>query len=130
MLAPLAGFMIATVGGVVSGTMMLLTLTEMEDVPILPAESKALTVRVWLPLANAAEFQEKAKGEADPVATCWVSTRNWTLGMAKLDVAPPCTEIVPEIVEELAGLEIETTGGGTEITPCAAVTALYAFTRP
>jgi len=39
MLAPLAGFMMATMGGVVSDTATLLTLTEIEALPIFPDES-------------------------------------------------------------------------------------------
>ena len=123
-LAPLFGFEMTTEGGVRSDTATLLTLTEIEEVPMFPDESKALTVSVWVPFENVAEFHEKENGEAETMATCWLSTRNWTLVIVRLDVAVPCTETVPDIVDPFAGLEIETAGGGIETALCAAETAL------
>ena len=55
--APEAGAVIETVGAVVSGVVFETVTVTAEEVPTLPAASRAWAVSVWLPLAAAVVFQ-------------------------------------------------------------------------
>jgi len=71
---PLAGLAMATVGGVVSTTTTLLTLTVTEACPTFDAASYAFTMSVWFPLATLVVLQEKENGDEAVEDISWLST--------------------------------------------------------
>src|SRR6266852_816026 len=73
--APLAGEVMLTVGGVVS---VLLTVTEIEAAALLLAASFAVAVMVWTPLATKVLFQEQVYGDVVVVHCVAPSTANVT----------------------------------------------------
>src|SRR6185437_7585106 len=111
--APSAGEVMATTGGVVSavcaGALFTDTVTEAE--PMLLVGSKALTVRVWDPLVLLALFHEKEKGETVAVATATPSTSSSIFATPELSEADPCTATVPETLVLVRGAAIVTEGG-------------------
>src|SRR5262245_3024048 len=117
--APPAGEVVVTSGGVVSETFDTVTPTAAEVV-WLPAASRARALRECAPAATEVEFQATTYGAAvtsDPRLA--PSRRNCTPTTATLSLAVALTLTVPETVAPFAGDEmltvgaVRSTGGGT-----------------
>jgi hypothetical protein len=108
--APLVGDLNATVGGVVSVTL-LSTLADTLPVVTLPELSVARAVMVWVPLATVVVFHDQDQ-DVVPVAGCQAppSTCTATLATDTLSLAVPETETVPPTVAPAAGDVIEIAG--------------------
>src|ERR1035437_5929553 len=127
---PPAGEVICTVGGLVSFTGAgAVTVTVRLAVPVLPAGSCAATDSAWVP-ATVPAFQPNAKEALVVELTSTPSQYNLKLLMPRLRAAAPLPVPVPETVLPAVGAEIPTEGGGLTGAESAALTALYAFTRP
>src|SRR5947199_384278 len=111
--APFAGVVIDTVGGVVSGGGGLLTLTVTgADVVVLPAASRAVAVSVWLPFVVVVESQVLEYGEVVSSAPRFApSSLNCTPATPTLSLAVALTATEPTIVAPPAGAVMETVGG-------------------
>jgi hypothetical protein len=110
--APLAGEVIVTVGGVVSFVVLSTFTVMLALVAEFPAASVATALIVWLPLDSVVEFNTYAKGAADKLAPTFPpSTRNCTLATPTLSEAAAVTFTLPESVEPAAGDVIVTLGG-------------------
>src|SRR5262249_39379290 len=108
---PVAGAVIETVGGVVSGTG-LLTVTVTVAVLLLPAASRAMALSVCEALLAVVVFQLTLYGEAVSSAPrVTPSNRNCTPTTPLLSEALAETEIVPSTVAAFAGAVIDTVGG-------------------
>src|SRR5580658_3558301 len=109
--APEAGEVMETVGGVVSPV--LLTVTETAElVALLPAVSMATAVRECLPLISVAVLRDTEYGALVSRAPRFEpSTWNCTLATATLSEALAVTVMVPETVAPEAGEVMETLGG-------------------
>src|SRR6266850_5996757 len=105
--APLAGAVIETTGGVVSA---LFTVTVIAvAVFVLPAASRATAVSVWLPLEAVVVFQVRWNGLApSSEPRLPPSSLNWTPTTPTLsDAAAETMTLVPDTVTPLAGAVIE-----------------------
>ena len=124
-----AGEVIDTVGGVVS---LLLTVTFTPAlVVLLPAESFATAVSVWLPFETDVLLHEKLYGEfVSAVPTFAPSTCNCTLATATLSEAVALTETVPLTVALFAGEVIETAGGVVSLLFTVTFTAALVVVPP
>ena len=114
--AKLAGAVMATVGGVMSG---LLTVTvTVVAVAVLPAASLATALSVWTPLSTAVVSQVTAYGLVVSAAPKLApSSLNCTLVTPTLsDAFADTVSAAPSTVAPLAGAEIATVGG-VESTP-------------
>jgi hypothetical protein len=88
-----------------------------ELVAELPAESVTLAERVWGPLERELELRLMDQLEVpEALEKAPPSTDSCTELIDKPSEAMPETEIVPETVEPLAGLEMETEGGAAMTT--------------
>ena len=97
--APLAGLVMLTVGGVVS------TLNVVDAEPTLPAASVAVTVIVWLPSASEAVAAPEVQAAAVPESTLQVVV----VAVASVTLKDSVGVCVPTTAP-LAGLLIETAG--------------------
>jgi hypothetical protein len=108
---PAAGDVIATDGGVVSGTGLdTVTLTG-SDVYRRPTRSRATAVRVWEPLLVVVVFQETEYGaERSSAPRLTPSSWNWTPTTVRLPTTETMavTEVVPETVDPEDGEVIVT----------------------
>src|SRR5262245_38591989 len=111
--APLAGEVIDTVGGVVSGGGALFTVTlTAAEVRVLPAASGAMAVSVCVPLALPAVLHETEYGALVSSAPRFLpSTRKRTPATPTLSEALAVTVMVPETVAPFPGDVIDTLGG-------------------
>jgi hypothetical protein len=118
--APEAGEVMETLGGVVS----LATVTvAAAEVARLPAASRATAVRVWAPLVAVVVFQGTAYGEVVSSAPrAAPSSMNCTPATATLSAAVAVTVIVPATVEPDAGEVRAIVGGVVSEPPLATVT--------
>jgi hypothetical protein len=126
--APFAGALIDTVGGVVSGVLLLtVTVTAVLVVP-LPAASLAIARNVCEPLLDVVVFQETEYGEAVSRAPR-LAPSNWncTLATPTLSLAFAVTEIVPLTVAPFAGALIDTVGGVVSVVLLLTVTVTVAL---
>jgi len=105
-----AGVLAVIVGAVVS--VLLATVTEIAEVAVLPAASRATAVSEWLALEAVVEFQETEYGLVVSSAPRFApSSLNWTPATPTLSPALAETvTAVPETVAPLAGAVIETVG--------------------
>src|SRR4029453_7392460 len=105
-----AGVLAVMVGAVVS--VLLATVTEIAEVAVLPAASRATAVSEWLALLAVVEFQVIEYGLAVSSAPRFApSSLNWTPATPTLSPAFADTvTAVPETVAPLAGAVIETVG--------------------
>src|SRR5439155_23091416 len=86
--APAAGAVIDTAGGVVSGTGLFTVTLTAAEVAVLPAASRATAVKLWLPFALKAAFQETEYGAVVTSAPRFVpSSLNCTPTTPTLSVA-------------------------------------------
>jgi hypothetical protein len=109
--APLAGAVIDTVGGVVSGVLFTVMDTAVLVV-LFPEVSVAIAVRLCWPFANVVVFNDCEYGAALTAAPRFVpSTWNCTLATPTLSLAFAETVTVPVTVAPLAGAVIDTVGG-------------------
>src|SRR6185295_3566031 len=111
--APFAGDVMLTVGGVVSGGGAFDTVTvTVAEVVRLPAASRALAVSWCEPLATAVVFQETEYGDvvSSPPSVA-PSTKNCTPATPTLSEAVALTLIVPDTVAPFAGAVMLTVGG-------------------
>jgi hypothetical protein len=109
---PLAGAVIDTVGGVVSGVALFTVTVTAALVVELLAMSVAIARNVCVPLVAVAVFQENPYGEVvSRVPTFAPSNWNCTLATATLSDAFAVTFTVPESVAPPAGAVTETVGG-------------------
>jgi hypothetical protein len=117
--APPAGEVIATVGGVVS-FVVLSTVTVIAALVVeFPALSVATALIVWLPFDSVVEFNTYAYGAAVKlVPTFPPSTRNCTLAIPTLSEAVAVTFTLPESLAPPAG-EVTVTLGGIVSAPPA-----------
>src|SRR5439155_9581624 len=110
--APAAGAVIATVGGVVSGIGLVTVTITAAEVAVLPAASRATAVTVWLPLALKVVFQDIEYGATVTSAPKLApSSLNWTPTTPTLSVALAETVTEPATVAPAAGAVIDTVGG-------------------
>src|SRR5258708_1852507 len=95
---------------------------------VLPAESVALAVMVWLPSATLVEFHESVHGPAPPawlpVPSSMLSTLNSTLDTLVSSLAVADSVTVPETVALLAGNVRLTVGGVVSCVPPLTVTVI------
>src|SRR5437870_1683599 len=99
----LVGVVIATVGGVVSGTW-LPTATLTKEVDVLPAASVTWAVIVCSPLINDFVSRPKVQVVVPEAPTKGpVSTETWTTATPAAEAAVPVTLTIPEIVVALMG---------------------------
>src|SRR5207245_2371462 len=109
---PFAGLVMETVGGVVSGGVLLTVTVTGEEVVRLPAASRATAVSVCVPLEALVVFQL-----VDWAAAVSSTPRLSPSGSLSTSTTPTLSEavdvavMVPETVEPVAGLLIETVGG-------------------
>src|SRR2546428_11098575 len=109
--APFAGAVIDAEGAVVSGLFATVTVAPAEVVR-LPAASRAVAERVWLPFATVAVFHETEYGEAVSSAPSPTpSSKNCTPTTPMSSDAFAETVIEPETVAPDIGDEIATVGG-------------------
>src|SRR5437773_2250059 len=105
--APAAGAVIDTAGGVVS-----LNVTVKVSVAVLPAASRALVLSVWAPLGTVVVFQDTEYGATRSSAPRLApSSLNCTPTTPTLSAAAAETVTVFETVAPPSGALIETVGG-------------------
>jgi hypothetical protein len=130
--APEAGEVMLTVGGVVSGGGAFDTVTvTAAEVVELPAASRALAVRECEPLVAVVVFHEVEYGEVVSSAPSAVpSTKNWTPATPTLSEAEALTVVVPETVAPDDGEVMLTVGGVVSAFDTVTVTAVEVVVLP
>src|SRR5439155_27373878 len=127
--APLAGAVMLTVGGVVSA-LATVTVTA-ADVVALPAASRARAVSVCDPLLVVVVFQLTTYGALVPSAPRVAPSRkNWTPATPTLSEAVAVTATGPETVAPLAGAVMLTLGGVVSAFATVTVTAADVVALP
>src|SRR5437660_11980248 len=109
MVAPAAGLVRETVGGVVS-LLLTVTVTAVEVV-VLPVVSRARAVRVWAPLSPMVSQETEYGAAVTSAPRLEPSSRNWTPATPTLSEAVADTNTVPDTVAPDAGAVTETVGG-------------------
>jgi hypothetical protein len=127
--APFAGAVIETTGGVVSGVPLFTVTVTAALVVLLFEVSLAIACNVCEPFAVFVESHDIVYGEAvSKTPTFTPSNWNCTLATATLSVAfADTTTAVPETVAALAGAVIDTVGGIVSGAPLFTVTATAAL---
>jgi hypothetical protein len=111
-LAPFAGAVIETVGGVASGAPLFTVTVTLALVVEFPAASFAMAVNVCAPFEVVVVFQDVVYGVAVSSAPRLApSSWNWTLATPTLSVALADTLTVPDTLAPLAGAVMEMVGG-------------------
>jgi len=127
--APLAGEVIETVGGVLLALFTVMDTAAL--VALFPAESVAIAVKLCVPFVRVVVFSDCEYGEVvsrDPKAV--PSTSNCTLAMLLLPDAVAVTVMVPDTVAPLAGEVIETVGGVLALLLTVTTTAVLVPVLP
>jgi len=110
--APFAGAVSETVGGVVSGVVLLTVTVTTALVAVFPAPSLAMAFKVCAPFVDLVVSQEKLYGATTSrVPTLTLSSWNCTLATLTLSVAFADTVTVADTVAVFAGAVSETVGG-------------------